>query len=75
MFLCTSDAKPQYTTMRCNEYKNVQEIPLNKRVFIYEKCGMDEDRDINTSMNIYERGLQTLKRTAEDICEKPVESM
>ncbi|MEM4065246.1 MAG: RNA-guided endonuclease TnpB family protein, partial [Candidatus Micrarchaeaceae archaeon] len=51
---------PQYTSMMCNECGNVQEMPLNKRVFICEKCGKKEDRDINASMNILERGI--LKR-------------
>ncbi|MEM3245827.1 MAG: RNA-guided endonuclease TnpB family protein, partial [Candidatus Micrarchaeaceae archaeon] len=51
---------PQYTSMTCNECGNVQEMPLNKRVFICEKCGKKEDRDINASMNILERGI--LKR-------------
>ncbi|MEM3215553.1 MAG: zinc ribbon domain-containing protein [Candidatus Micrarchaeaceae archaeon] len=36
---------------------NVQEMPLNKRTFICEKCGNKEDRDINASMNILERGI------------------
>ncbi|MEM0097483.1 MAG: transposase [Conexivisphaerales archaeon] len=59
----TVSVEPQYTTMTCNKCKNMQKMPLNKRVFVCEKCGMEEDRDINASMNIYERGL--LKRATE----------
>ncbi|MEM3215942.1 MAG: zinc ribbon domain-containing protein [Candidatus Micrarchaeaceae archaeon] len=35
----------------------MQEMPLNKRTFICEKCGNKKDRDINASMNILERGI------------------
>ncbi|MEM0143509.1 MAG: zinc ribbon domain-containing protein [Candidatus Micrarchaeaceae archaeon] len=49
-------------------------MPLNKRIFIYEKCGKKEDRDINASMNILERIYS--KELPQDMGKvKPVETM
>ncbi|MEM3199393.1 MAG: hypothetical protein QXD11_01450 [Candidatus Micrarchaeaceae archaeon] len=49
-------------------------MPLNKRIFIYEKCGKKEDRDINASMNILEQIYS--KELPQDMGKvKPVETM
>ena len=50
--------KPQYTSMTCNECKNVQKMPLSKRTFLCGKCGMSRDRDANASINILERATE-----------------
>ena len=47
--------KPQYTSMTCNECRNVQKISLSQRTYICQKCGHAEDRDINASKNILKR--------------------
>ena len=54
---------PQYTSMICNECKNVQKISLSQRTFVCKDCNYTEDRDIHASKNILERGI--LKRATE----------
>ncbi len=64
---------PQYTSMTCNECKNVQKMPLNKRTFLCEKCGMSKDRDINASINILERALDSISPNFADKVGKATE--
>ena len=51
--------EPQYTSMTCSECKNVQKISISQRAFLCEKCGMKKDRDINASINILDRALNS----------------
>ena len=51
--------KPQYTTMTCSNCGNVQEMPISRRTFVCGKCGMEKDRDINASINILDRALDS----------------
>ena len=53
-------ANPKYTSMTCNKCKNVQKISLFQRTFLCVKCGISEDRDINASINILERALNSI---------------
>ena len=50
---------PQYTTMTCSNCRNVQKVSISQRTFICEKCGMKKDRDINASINILDRALDS----------------
>jgi putative transposase len=45
--------------MTCSECKNVQKISISQRAFLCEKCGMKKDRDINASINILDRALDS----------------
>jgi putative transposase len=46
------------TSKTCSNCGNIKEMPLNKRV--YEcSCGMKEDRDINSSINIFNNHFQS----------------
>jgi putative transposase len=36
----------------CNECGNRQKMPLYKRQYLCDSCGMIEDRDINASINL-----------------------
>ena len=50
---------PKYTTMTCSNCGNIQNISISQRTFICEKCSMIKDRDINASVNILNRSLNS----------------
>ena len=56
------------TSKTCSGCHSVQEMPLNKRVYICPVCGMVMDRDLNASRNILRIGLRTLGRRGINAC-------
>ena len=44
------------TTKRCSCCWRIQDVPLNARVFVCERCGHTEDRDVNAAKSILEEG-------------------
>ncbi len=50
-----SEVDPRDTTKTCSNCGNIQTMPLSKRIYFCEGCGMQEDRDINASINILNR--------------------
>jgi putative transposase len=50
-----TEVDPRNTSKTCSSCGNIQTMPLSKRVYFCEGCGMQEDRDINASMNILNR--------------------
>ena len=67
---------PQYTSMTCNECRNVQEISLSQRTFICGECSHREDRDINAAQNILKRATegQSGSHASGDMAYAPHES-
>ncbi len=55
-----SEVDPRNTSKTCSNCGNIQTMPLSKRVYLCEGCGMQEDRDINASMNILNRATAGL---------------
>lgn len=49
---------PKNTSKICNECGNIQEMPLSKRTFNCENCGMSMDRDLNAAKNILKRATE-----------------
>jgi putative transposase len=47
---------PKRTSKTCNSCGNIQYMPLHKREFLCEKCGIRLDRDLNASKNIKSLG-------------------
>jgi putative transposase len=43
------------TSKECSNCGNIQEMPLSKRTYICNRCGMQKDRDINAAINILHR--------------------
>ena len=62
---------PQYTSMTCNECKNVQKISISQRIFLCEKCDLQKDRDINASINILHKAT-TEGHSGSQACEDDV---
>ena len=52
------DVPPQYTTQTCHECGNIQEMPLERRIFNCDKCSLQIDRDLNAAKNILRLGLE-----------------
>lgn len=51
---------PQYTSKTCNVCGHIKDnLTLKDRVYVCEACGNRVHRDINASMNILERGLES----------------
>ena len=44
------------TTKRCSCCWHIQDVALNLRVFVCERCGHTEDRDLNAAKSILEEG-------------------
>ncbi len=57
------EVNPQNTTMACSNCGSLKSMPLSKRVYYCEVCGLNEDRDINASINILKRGRAGRART------------
>ncbi len=55
-----TEVDPRNTSKMCSNCGNIQTMPLSKRIYICEGCGMQEDRDINASMNILKRATAGL---------------
>lgn len=49
------------TSKICSNCNNKQEMPLNKRLFNCNSCGMSKHRDLNASKNILAAGMSVLK--------------
>ena len=43
------------TSKTCSDCGNIQDMPLSKRTYTCNRCGMQMDRDINASINILNR--------------------
>lgn len=56
------------TSKTCSNCGCVQEMPLNKRVFDCQDCGISIDRDLNASINIRNIGLNTLGHSGIYAC-------
>ena len=50
-----AEVDPKNTSKTCSNCGNIQTMPLSKRIYFCEGCGMQEDRDINASINILKR--------------------
>ncbi len=50
-----TEVDPRGTSKTCSNCGSIQIMPLAKRVYLCERCGMQEDRDINASINILNR--------------------
>ena len=48
-------ADARNTSKECSNCGNVQDMPLSKRTYICNRCGMQMNRDINASINILHR--------------------
>ena len=57
---------PGNTTKECSNCKNRIEMPLSKRTFSCDKCGLNLDRDVNAALNIYSRAGQARTHTPVD---------
>ena len=57
------------TSKTCSICGNVQEMPLSKRIFKCEKCGMVKDRDLNASENINRLGQSRINACGDDSLE------
>ena len=64
---------PKNTSKICSNCGNIQSMPLSKRIYLCEECGLQENRDLNASINILKKALnstssnfdsKTLKATA-----------
>ncbi len=51
---------PKYTTKECYRCGNIQNTPLDKRIYKCSKCGLVIDRDRNSSLNILKKGLMEI---------------
>ena len=56
------------TSKTCSNCGCVQEMPLNKRVFDCQDCGISIDRDLNASLNIRNIGINTVGHTGINAC-------
>lgn len=54
------------TTKECSNCKSRIEMPLSKRTFSCDKCGLKLDRDVNAALNIYSRAGQARTHTPVD---------
>ncbi len=50
-----TEVDPRNTSKTCSNCGNIQTMPLSKRIYFCEGCGLNEDRDINASINILNR--------------------
>ncbi len=50
-----TEVDPRNTSRTCSNCGNLQNMPLSKRIYFCEGCGLQEDRDINASINILNR--------------------
>lgn len=56
------------TSKTCSNCGCVQEMPLSKRIFNCQDCGISIDRDLNASLNIRNIGLNTLGHSGINAC-------
>jgi putative transposase len=54
------------TTKMCHQCEHLQKMPLWKRVYRCENCGLVMDRDDNSAINIYQRFLAWLGPCTDD---------
>jgi putative transposase len=48
-------ADPRNTSRMHSNCGNIKSMPLSKRIYFCEGCGLNEDRGINASINIHNR--------------------
>ena len=58
---------PRNTSKTCSECKHVQDMPLSKRTFKCEKCGLILDRDVNAAINIDTVGLTEIQACGDRV--------
>lgn len=51
------EVNPKDTTKKCSGCGNKQDMPLYKRKYKCENCGLELDRDYNSAINILTKGL------------------
>ncbi len=54
---------PADTTRTCSNCRNVQDVDLDERIYICNRCGMQKDRDINAAINILEKAREGHSRS------------
>ena len=57
------EVDPRNTSKTCSNCGNIQTMSLSKRIYFCEVCGMQEDRDINASINILNRAREGHSRS------------
>ncbi len=57
------EVDPRNTSKECSNCGNIQEMPLSKRIYACNKCGISIDRDINASINILNRAREGHSRS------------
>lgn len=55
------EVNPAYTTQECSCCGNIKKKKLSERIHKCQKCGYEDDRDINAAKNILRRGLASLE--------------
>lgn len=51
---------PKYTSQTCSCCGHRQQMPLSRRMYVCDECGMELDRDINAAINILHKGAVPL---------------
>ena len=54
---------PADTTRTCSNCRNVQDVDLDERIYICNRCDMQKDRDINAAINILEKAREGHSRS------------
>jgi putative transposase len=57
------EVDPRETSKTCSNCGNLQNMPLSKRIYFCEGCGLTEDRDINASINILAKAREGHSRS------------
>ncbi len=60
---------PRNTSKTCSQCGNIQDMPLSKRTFNCENCGLILDRDVNAAINIDTVGLTEIQACGD--CVRP----
>lgn len=51
------EVNPAYTSQTCSRCHHVQKMPLNVRTYVCPVCGLVMNRDLNSAINVKERGF------------------
>ena len=57
----------RYTSQTCSNCRHRQKMPLNKRVFKCEECGLELKRDINSAININTSGQGEIYDSGQNV--------
>ncbi len=63
---------PRNTSKTCSQCGHLQNMPLYKRIFKCEKCGLGMDRDYNSAINILNRFLGSERTYVENNSSVPL---